>query len=61
MTERSLIGLSLIILKDLIKDKRTFRHLIIDVVGTTVTLVDKSMVRISMDMNSEKNMLYLCY
>ena len=35
-------------LKDLIKDKRTFRHLIIDVVGTTATQVDKSMVRISM-------------
>ena len=33
--------------------------MIIDVGGTTVTLVDKSMVRISMDMDSEKNALYL--
>ena len=46
-------------MKDLIKDKRTFRHLIIDVINTTATLVDKSMVRISMDMDSEKNTLYL--
>ena len=45
-------------LKNLIKDKRTFRHLIIDVVSTTATLVDKSMVRIS-NMDSEKNALYL--
>ena len=46
-------------LKELIDDKRTFRHLFIDVISTTATPVDKSTVRISMDMDSEKNALYL--
>ena len=46
-------------LKKLIEDTRTFRHLFIDVISTTATPVDKSTVRISMDMDSEKNTLYL--
>ena len=46
-------------LKKLIEDTRTFRHLFIDVISTTATPVDKSTVRISINMDSEKNALYL--